>query len=242
MADRGERRGHGGGGVTEMELRQKLAGMLAERPAWYVALLEEIAERLRRTACESVLRAGDPMPAFVLPNAEGELVFSGDLLARGPLVVCFFRGDWCPFCRATLTALEAALPEIVAQGASLAAITPDTAGLVTAAKRKLDLGYELLSDVGSAVGLQFGTVYRVPDAYVSVLQSAGIDLARRHGDPDALLPMPATFVIDRSGIIQYAHASGDITDRSEPSEIAAILQGMNASQLPEHAVRSSGSA
>jgi peroxiredoxin len=166
------------------------------------------------------------MPAFVLPDTEGGLVASGELLAHGPLVVCFFRGGWCPFCNATLAALEQARPEITAAGGTVVALSPDTASYNTETKRRLGLGFALLSDIDCAVGLQFGTVFLVPDAYLAVLKASGIDLVRRHGDDWHLLPMPATFIVDRSGAIRFAHVSGDITDRSEPADIALLVRGL----------------
>src|SRR3954468_17061695 len=89
-----------------MELQQTLSEMMVQRPAAYRALLDDLTEVLRQAALSGVLKAGDPMPDFVLPDADGELVFSDDLLRKGPLVVVFFRGEWCPFCRATLAALN----------------------------------------------------------------------------------------------------------------------------------------
>src|SRR6185312_16134838 len=109
-----------------MSLRQRLAALMNLRPAPFRALLDDLSTRLRATAMDGVLKAGDRMPEFVLPDAEGTLVFSDDLLARGPLVVVFFRCDWCPFCTMTLAALNDVVPEIEASGASLVALTPDT--------------------------------------------------------------------------------------------------------------------
>jgi len=211
-----------------MELRRHLSDILASRPDWYRALLATIAERLRVTACEGVIRPGEPMPDFVLPNAEGDLVFSDEMLARGPLVVCFVRGDWCPFCRTNLTALEEALPDIEAAGATLVALMPDTAGHATRAKSALDLHYQVLSDVDNAVGLRFGAVYRVPDEYRDALLSFGIDLGKRHGAETCMLPLPATIIVDAGGIVRSVHVSGDVTDRAEPRDVVACLRALKA--------------
>lgn len=223
--------------TAPMELTGKLQELLRVRATWYRDLLARIAERLDRTARHGVLRAGDRMPDFVLPNAEGELVFSDALLAQGPLVVCFFRGGWCPFCNATLAAMQEIQPELEAVGARLVAITPDTAGHVHATKQTLGLDYELLSDVDSAVGLRFGLVYRASDEYWRALLSFGIDLEQRHGDELHFLPMPAVFVTDAGGLLHYAHASGDVTDRTEPAAIAALLYSLRRAdgQAPDDA-------
>src|SRR5260370_33131137 len=86
------------------------------------------------------------MPDFDLPNVEGRFVASPALLERGPLVVSFFRGGWCPFCTTELTALQQTVPGIAARGASLGAITPDTGAALAAAKRDNALCYQVLSD------------------------------------------------------------------------------------------------
>ncbi len=209
-----------------MTLTARLDAVMAGRDGWYQALLAELARHLGATACGAVLRAGDPMPDFVLPNAEGELVFSGDLLARGPLVICFFRGDWCPFCNATLRSLEELLPAIEAAGATLVALSPDAAGHAAETTRALGLGYDVLTDIDNATGLRFGAVYRVPESYRAALLSYGIDLAQRHGDADWLLPLPATFIAGPDGILRHAQASGDVTVRTEPEAILAMLRRM----------------
>ena len=163
---------------------------------------------------------------FVLPNAEGRLVASDELLAQGPLVICFYRGDWCPYCRAMLAALQAALPRIVAAGGRLVALTPDGGGRPLANKRRQRLSYDVLSVPDYAVGLQFGVVFQVPEAYRRRLAAEGIDLPERHGSGGWLIPMPATFVADRDGTIRYAFVDGDFTRRAEPEAIVAVLQGL----------------
>ena len=162
----------------------------------------------------------------MLPDAEGRLVASDELLAQGPLVICFYRGDWCPYCRAMLAALQAAIPRIVAAGGRLVALTPDTGGRPLAIKRRQRLTYDILCDVDYAVGLQFGVVFQVPEAYRRRLAADGIDLPERHGSGGWLIPMPATFVADRDGIVRYAFVDGDFTRRAEPDAIVDVLHGL----------------
>jgi peroxiredoxin len=170
------------------------------------------------------LKRGDAMPSFMLPNAEGRLVMSDELLEHGPLVVNFFRGNWCPFCRRTLEALEGALPAIEAAGGRLVALTPDTGSHLAATKMRQRLSYEILSDVDGAVGLQFGVLFRAPEAYRNLLSDAGIDLAARHGNAAWFIPIPATYVVDRQGIVRYAFVDIDFTRRAEPVDIVAVLE------------------
>jgi peroxiredoxin len=115
-------------------------------------------------------------------------------------VINFFRGNWCPFCRQTLTALEAALREIKAAGGRLVALTPDTGHHLADAKRVQGLSYEILSGVDGAVGLQFGVLFRAPAAYREVLAGYGIGLAERHGNDGGFIPLPVTYVVDRGAL------------------------------------------
>lgn len=207
-----------------MTLRQRLAEMMSLRPPEYRALLDAAALTLRDTALELILRPGDRLPDFVLPDAEGNQVFSGDLLARGALVVVFFRGDWCPFCRETLTALDQVLPEISAAGASLAALTFDTGDNVASDWQGLRLRFPVLSDADGGTALAFGTMFHVPDALRAFYENIGIEIGVRHGSETWFLPIPATFIVDRTGIIRYVHASGDVTDRMEPLDIVARVR------------------
>ena len=211
-----------------MTLRQHLTEMMTTRPAVYRALVDELAARLGGTALEHALKPGDTLPPFVLPDARGQLVFSGDLLARGPLVVIFFRGDWCPFCKATLTALNQSIAAIRAEGAELVALTLDTGDHAVSDWRGLGLDFPVLSDADGGTALQFGAIYRVPDPLRAFFEAHGVDLAMRHGDPAWCLPIPATFVMDRRGIVRHVHASGDIADRMEPEEILAKLREIAA--------------
>jgi peroxiredoxin len=186
----------------------------------------------RAHSVEGALKVGDAMPPFVLPNAEGRLVASDELLAKGPLVISFYRGDWCPYCRAMLAALQAALPRIAATGGRLVALTPDSGGRPLANKRRQRLTFEVLSDTDYAVGLQFGVVFQVPEAYRRRLAAEGINLPERHGSGGWLIPMPASFVADRGGIIRYAFVDGDFTRRAEPEAIVAVLRELAGASRP----------
>ena len=207
----------------EDELSQIRAAARDDAPLQ--AAYQDLLRRLDRAETgERALKPGDAIPAFLLPDAEGRLVASDDLLARGPLVINFFRGNWCPYCRQTLKALEAALPEIEAAGGQLVALTPDTGHHLADTKRVQRLSYEILSDVDGTVGLQFGVLFRAPAAYREVLASYGIDLAERHGNDGGFIPLPATYVVDRAGIVRYAFVDIDFTRRAEPAAVVAALK------------------
>ena len=173
---------------------------------------------------EASLKAGDHIPEFELPSVEGRLVGSEELLGRGPLVLSFFRGGWCPYCALELGALQDALPDIEARGASAVAITPDTGAAFAAVKSKNGLDFDILSDLDYGLALLFGILFKLPDPIRDLYLRIGIDLGARHGNRHAwLLPIPATYVVDRQGIITHANVDPDFRRRMEPSEIIKAL-------------------
>ncbi len=166
------------------------------------------------------------MPEFLLPDAEGRLVHSGALLAGGPLVLTFFRGDWCPYCAATLDALQAALPAITGAGGTLLGVTPETGGRALSMAQSHGLGYRILVDVDLAVAMAFGIVFRTPPLYADLLRRRGVDLADRSGNPAWFLPVPATFLIRRDGTIARSWVNIDFTRRAEPDDVVAALRAL----------------
>jgi peroxiredoxin len=150
-----------------MDLTRRLAALReaefqGEVRAAYAGFMDMLG---RAEIAAHVLAPGAPMPDFLLPNAEGRLLSSGELLESGPLVVVFFRGDWCPFCMMMLSALEEVLPELHAAGATLVAMTPDTGGRALRAKQAHGLHCEVLSDVDNEAAMQFGVVVNPPESY-----------------------------------------------------------------------------
>jgi len=188
------------------------------------------AELIASGAAGKALKLGDKAPAFTLKDADGAEVSSATLLARGPLVVTFYRGVWCPYCNMDLQAIQAALPELEARGAKLVAISPQTAPNSRRSQRENKLGFPILSDPGNAVAAAFGLRFTLPD-YLSDLYKNTFknDLAVVNGDPSWTLPMPARFVIGQDGTIVYAEVNPDYTRRPDPEELLPVLDRIAAS-------------
>lgn len=212
-----------------MTLRERLLRELRQdraQPAVAAVLDATAAQLLRAGIGETALRAGEHFPDFLLPDAEGRLVSRDDLLAQGPAVLTFFRGDWCPYCRLALEALEAALPQIVAAGGTLTAIMPETGGRALAARRTLGLSHRVLADVDHGLASGCGVAFSVPAPYRRMLLGFGLDLAVRQGSEAWLLPVPATFVVGRDGVVAWAFVDADFTRRAEPGDVVAALRGL----------------
>lgn len=188
------------------------------------------AELVATGQAERALKAGDRAPVFNLEDPDGAYVSSRDLLAKGPLVVTFYRGVWCPYCNFELQALQEALPEIQARGANLVAISPQTPPNSRKSQRQNELSFPILSDAGGEIGAAFGLRFALPDYLVELYKAFGNDLPLINKDPDWTLPMPARYVIGTDGVIAYAEVNPDYTQRPDPSELLPVLDRL-ASQV-----------
>jgi peroxiredoxin len=151
----------------------------------------------------TVFPAGPPLPSavppFLLPDQEGWLVCSDEMLARGPYVLSFFHGSWCPTCRAKLGRLEAGLDRIHRYGADVLACSPETRGFPRDLKTGNSLHFKVLSDVDCALSADLGLAFAVPEEIRPHLAEMNIDLSVRQGDARWMLPIPVTLVVDRKG-------------------------------------------
>lgn len=180
---------------------------------------------LKATGIRSaVLGIGDRAPGFALPNALGETVSSADLLAKGPLVVKFYRGAWCSYCNVEVRALMGVLDEIRGLGADLVAVTPELPDQMTTMQEKHDLRFEVLSDLGNAVARRYGLVWTLPERVRAFYARIGLDLHRSNGDDSWELPIPGNFVIAGDGTILDVFAEPDYRIRQEPSDVVAVLR------------------
>ncbi|TXH33877.1 MAG: AhpC/TSA family protein [Rhodospirillaceae bacterium] len=178
-----------------------------------------IASRL----AERALTAGSYAPTFCLPNQNGTDVTSESLLRRGPLLLTFYSGTWCPACSLDLQALEKMRPAIEQRGAALLSISQQTVAENLRAQNLTMVKFPILSDRGGRVTSEFGVRWRIPELLRECHRNSGIDLPSLNGEESWTLPMPARFVIDRAGIIAYSEISPDPTRRFEPEDILPVL-------------------
>ena len=182
-----------------------------------------IADLKQRRMAANILPVGSKVPEFQLQDHNGKTVSSSDLLTEGPLVLCFIRGRWCPFCVGQMEAMNVILPEIDHAGATLAAIFPQTVQQSFFMRDQHKLRFPLLYDAGNKVAREFGLTYLVPNEQKAVYQRAFVNLPFVNGDESWELPIPATYIIDRDGTVLDASADEDYTERPEPRDIVQIL-------------------
>ena len=191
------------------------------------SLLADDIERLRATgAVDHALKVGELAPDFTLSDAFGNEVSLHTLLSKGPVVISFYRGEWCPFCNLELRALQEALPRIEEAGAMLIGISPEKPDHGIVATEKHRLTYPVLSDIGNQVARKFGIVTALSEQLKEFSKNTlNNDIALRNGEDSWELPAPATFIIDTMGLIRFAHVDLDyMTGRVEPETVVAALR------------------
>jgi peroxiredoxin len=184
------------------------------------------AELIQSKLADQVAGVGSEAPGFSLPNATGQQVTLSQMLTRGPVVISFYRGVWCPFCNLEQRALQQHLPQISELGASLVAISGQTPDNSLSMAEKNELTYEVLTDIGLTVASSYGLVFRLPDYLQEAYEQLGHPVPMFDGPGQQTLPIPATFVADRDGIVRFAYANPDYMHRADPKDILATLKSI----------------
>ena len=200
-------------------------GVIQKMPPETVELMTQILAKLENSGIsDRSLTTGASAPDFELPNPVGQQVKLSDLLNIGPVVLSFYRGEWCPFCNLEIRALQGIVPDLQQYSAQLVAISPELPNNSLTLQEKYDLTFPVLSDVRNTVARKYGLVFTIDPALQTMYKEFGVDLPARNGDNSYELPIPATYIIDRSGIIRYAYINIDHSQRAEPAEILAAVR------------------
>ncbi|WP_064094480.1 peroxiredoxin-like family protein [Rossellomorea aquimaris] len=170
------------------------------------------------------LKVGEKAPGFTLPDATGKEVHLGSVLEKGPVIVTFYRGGWCPYCNMELRAYQELIQEIHSEGAELIAISPQTPDASLSTKEKNELAYYVLSDEGNKVANDYNLVYHLPPYLVEIYKEKGLDLEKANDSDSWTLPVSATYIIRQDGTIAYEYTKADYKDRVEPSEVVQKLK------------------
>jgi peroxiredoxin len=176
-------------------------------------------------------KVGDYAPGIKLRDQFGKDFDEATLLTRGPVVVTFYRGGWCPFCNFELSAYQAVLPRIAAAGASLVAISPEKPEDTVSTAEKNNLRFPVLSDIGQNVGKAFGVLYAFTKEVRTVYDGFKLDIPAKNGVPDDWsLPLSATYVIGVDGIILFADTRVDYRERTDPLDVLRVLEHRAAAE------------
>jgi len=207
----------------------------AFRTGWESRVGETIArliagdiEDLRGTGIlDRTARAGDMLPVATNLVDQHRAAFDlAALAAEKPVIVTFYRGGWCPYCNLELRAYQAVLTDIHGAGAELVAVTPELPDHALTTAEKNDLSFAVLSDVGGELASALGIRFLLSDAVRPFYEKAGHALPDRNGDGTWALPMPATFVVARGGVIAAAFVEPDYRRRLDPQQALDALKAI----------------
>ena len=170
------------------------------------------------------LKTGAIAPAFTATDNTGKTVNLNSLLKIHKAVVLFFyRGQWCPYCNKQMQHIQDSLQLLSSKGAYVIGVTPETVENIKITVAKTKASYSIVQDKGYAIMNSYGVKYVMADGTVAKYKANGLDMTKANGNPDHVLPVPATYVIDSSGKIVFAHFDKDYSKRASVKDILAAL-------------------
>jgi len=210
-----------------LSLQAQLDAFTGRTPEQIRARVETAIDEIQRAGEAVGLPIGDVAPDFVLPDALGRPTALRAALESGPVVLTFYRGEWCPYCNLQLRSLQHVFADMRALNASLIAVSPQSPDHSLSLTEKHGLEFAVLSDVDQSVirayHVQFAVVGELKDLHLNVFHN---DPRDRNADGSMNLPVPATFVIDRDGVIRARFVDADWRVRMEPADIIAALRAL----------------
>lgn len=207
---------------AKIEMGRKL------KPDFMKRVDEIIAEAKAFQIGKNAINLGQQAPNFMLPNFEGTLISMADLLKKGPLVVSFYRGNWCPYCNLQLRALQDRLAEFKELGAEFIAISPQIPDGSMNKNEIQEMEFIVLSDQDAKVASEYGIAWEVPKYLTEHMRiDRMLNLEKINNGNSNIMPIPATFVIGRDGIVTWSYVDVDYRTRSEPQDIIDALKRLS---------------
>ncbi|WP_372747060.1 peroxiredoxin-like family protein [Lutibacter sp.] len=177
---------------------------------------------------EKAIKIGEKAPNFDLPNPLGNPISLSSLLNKGPVVITFYRGSWCPYCNLQLRALQNKLKDIQKLGATLVAISPEVPDSSMTKNEISEMEFIVLSDQDAKVASQYGVAWEVPEFLLEHMRiDRNLDLKKINNGNSSVLPIPATFLLGIDGIVKWNYVNVDYRTRSEPDEIIEALKNIS---------------
>jgi peroxiredoxin len=214
--------------VPPMSLKSQLASCRREReanaaPHLIVAVRRSIEALAKTGLVAQAVKAGEIAPRFRLRGRGGLTNLSG-LLERGPVVLSFVWGYACPFSALELRALAAVHPEIEHLGATLVALSPQARTRPPSPGSDDEAPFPVLQDSGCEVAARYRIAFTVPQQF----RAAYLALGYPYGAPKAMskawvLPIPATYVLDSTGLVVLSYLDPDHMTRLEPTDVIIAL-------------------
>jgi peroxiredoxin len=212
-------------GTLNEQLRAYAAAGREIFPAYGEAVDRLVVRINENGGGESAPHPGEPMPPFVLPDESGRLVTLPSLLEQGPVVVMFFRGHWCPYCRLNVRAVIRAHDRIKALGAKVVAIMPETQEYAAKFKTEADAPFPVLTDLDNGYALSLNLAIWLGAEIEHLLDY--LDMPGFHGNDGWVLPIPATFVVGRDGMVKARFVDPDFRRRMAIDDLISALRSVS---------------
>jgi len=214
-------------GATDASLEEQLKAFsdaARQKRPQFAEAVDRLVGRLRESgAGTSAPQPGEPMPPFHLPDENGHIVSLDRLLAKGPVAVTFHRGHWCPYCRINIKALAHTQEKIASEGGQIVAIMPDRQQFVSELKSAAKVPFPILTDMDNGYALSLNLAIWLGAEMQKML--AGLrDLPSFQGNNSWILPIPATFVIAKDGLIRARFVDPDYRKRMAIDDLLAALK------------------
>lgn len=156
------------------------------------------------------------------PDARVKTSFGGDislmsLIEKKPSVVLFYRGGWCPYCSRQMAGLVEVEQRIIDLGYQIIAISPDSPERLTEQRSTQEFNLMHLSDQALDATLAFGLAYYVEDEMVDVIKGQlGAEVVSLEGETKVVLPVPAAYIVDTTGLVKFAYVNPNFQERINP--------------------------
>jgi peroxiredoxin len=161
------------------------------------------------------LKAGDKAPDFFGYDQTGKQVELKKILEKGPVILFFYRGKWCPVCSRYLNNYQDSLKVLTDQGFNIVAITPESIENVEQTVNLHKLTFTVIYDCQEKIMKDYDVMFSVTKAYQDKVKAGlSIDIAENNGRDAARLPVPATYIISKDGIIVAVQFDPDYNYRS----------------------------
>lgn len=214
-----------------MSLKEQLSTLKAQNLAKFPEdikniLLDDLEKLSESGLIEAAPKAGGKLKDFTLPNHRGEKSSLASLREKGPVIVTFYRGGWCPYCNLELHAYQAVLQDIKAAGATLVAITPELPDESLTTSERHALEFEVLTDENSDFAREIGLVFTIDEKVRPIYESFGINIEKHNGKGQFDVPFAATFVVDVDGTVTYAFVEADYTLRADPVDVLKEVESL----------------
>lgn len=180
-------------------------------------------DRLGTSPASLGLKVGEKASDLTLDDAAGGKKRLGELLASGPIFVVFYRGGWCPFCNMQLHELAKAGDAFRARGVGIVAISVDRPDREAETRAKQEAPFPFLSDPDLIAHQAFHVVHDVGPEEAKRLADYGIDFAAYSGKEHKRFAVPSVFLLDRAGVVRFAHVDEDYKTRPSAAQLLAIV-------------------